>query len=219
MREAVHEGDEARGDEQRSGDVELRTRAGARDGRNKDEGADEGNGRDGHVDVEVPTPGEGLGEDSAEEEADRSAGAGDRAEDAEGTGAFLRDGEGGREDGEGGRSEERPEDALKGAGGDEQLERGSSTAECGSDGEADEADDEGALATHEVGEATAEEQEAPEGERVGGDDLLALTVREAEVCLRGGQGDVHDGRIKDDHQLGEADDDQRQPAATVGRGC
>ena len=65
----------------------------------------------------------------------------------------------------------------------------------------------------EVGEAAAEQQQAAEGERVGGDDPLAVAVGEAEVGLGGGQRDVHDRRVEHDHQLGEGDDGERPPAA------
>ena len=85
-------------------------------------------------------------------------------------------------------------------------------------GEADETDDEGALAAPEVGEAAAEQQQAAEGERVGGDDPLALAVGEAEVGLRGGEGDVHDGGVEHHHQLGEADDGERHPVTAVASG-
>ena len=82
-------------------------------------------------------------------------------------------------------------------------------------GEAGEADDEGALAAEEVAEAAAEQQQAAEGERVGGDDPLAVVVGEAEVLLRGGQRDVHDRRVEHDHQLRDADEREDQPAALV----
>ena len=95
--------------------------------------------------------------------------------------------------------------------------RAGGAAERGGDGEADEADDEGALAAEQVGEAAAEQQQAAEGERVGGDDPLAVAVGEAEVGLGGRQRDVHDGRVEHDHELGEPDDGEGQPATAVGR--
>ena len=70
-----------------------------------------------------------------------------------------------------------------------------------------------ALAAEEVAEAAAEQQQAAERERVGGDDPLAGVVGEAEVVLRDGQRDVHDRRVEHDHQLGDAE--QREDPASA----
>ena len=72
-----------------------------------------------------------------------------------------------------------------------------------------------ALAAEEVGDPAAEQQQAAEGERVGGDDPLPVVVGEAERLLGGGQRDVHDGRVEHDHQLGDAEDGEDRPAAVV----
>jgi hypothetical protein len=66
--------------------------------------------------------------------------------------------------------------------------------------------------TEEVRQSAAEQEEAAECEGVGGDDPLSSVVDEAEVGLRGWQGDVHDGRIQRDQRLGDPDADQGQPA-------
>ena len=110
------------------------------------------------------------------------------------------------------------EDALQGAGREQQPGARGDAAERGGDREAAEADDEHPLAADEVGDAAAEQQQAAEGQRVRGDDPLAVGVADAEVVLRGRQRDVHDRRVEDDHQLGDGDDAQRQPAARVGLG-
>ena len=52
----------------------------------------------------------------------------------------------------------------------------------------------------------AEQQQAAERERVGGDDPLAVAVGEVQRLLRGRQRDVHDRRVEDDHQLRDAED-------------
>ena len=72
-----------------------------------------------------------------------------------------------------------------------------------------------ALAAEEVAEAAAEQQQAAEGQGVGGDDPLAAVVGEAERLLGGRQRDVHDRRVEDDHQLGDAEDGEDGPAAGV----
>ena len=50
-------------------------------------------------------------------------------------------------------------------------------------------------------------------------DPLAVVVGEAEVLLGGRERDVHDRRVEHDHQLGDANDDEDQPAAVVMAVC
>ena len=79
--------------------------------------------------------------------------------------------------------------------------------------EDDDADEEHAPAAEQVGRAPAEQQEAAEDERVGADHPLEVLLREAEVDLDRGQGDVHDRDVEDDHELHDAEERQRQPLA------
>ena len=97
-----------------------------------------------------------------------------------------------------------PNDALQRAGAEQHRLVGGGAAQRGGRGEADQADDEGALAAPQVGDPAAEQQQTAEGEGVGGDDPLPVAVGDAQVLLGGGQRDVHDGRVEDDHQLGDA---------------
>ena len=103
------------------------------------------------------------------------------------------------------------------ASGHEHAERSGGAADRGGDREADQAADERPLAAEEITEAAAEQQQRAERERVRGDDPLARVVGEAEVLLRARQGDVHDRRVEDDHQLRDADHCEDQPAARVVR--
>ena len=64
-------------------------------------------------------------------------------------------------------------------------------------------------------EPPAEQQQAAEGQRVGGDDPLPLVVGEVQRVLGGGQRDVHDGRVEHDHQLGESEHREDAPASRV----
>jgi len=86
------------------------------------------------------------------------------------------------------------------------------------DREADQAADEGPLAAEDVGDPPAEQEQRAEGQRVGGDDPLPGAFREAERFLGRGQGDVDNRRVEHDHQLGEREDDQDQPAFVPGLG-
>ena len=89
-------------------------------------------------------------------------------------------------------------------------------AEERADGEDDEADHEHTPPAEEVGEAPAEEEEASEDERVGGDHPLQVLLREPEVGLDRGQRDVDDRDVEHDHELHHAEQQQRDPLAPVG---
>ncbi len=148
----------------------------------------------------------------AEQQADGAAPARDGAIDAERLGALLGVGERRRQQRQRGRGEHRAEHALKGACADQYLEAGRRAADRRGDREADQADQERLLAADQVREPSAEQQQRTERERVRRHDPLAVAVGEAEVLLRGGQGDVHDGGVQDDHQLSERDHSQHPPA-------
>ena len=131
--------------------------------------------RDGEREVHVhrEAPGEVLGQNAAEQQADRAAGAGDGAEDAECAGAIRAGRERGRQQRERGGGEQRTEDALQRACADEHLEALRGAADRGRGGEAEQARDERPLAAEEVAELAAEQQQAAEGQRIGRDDPLA----------------------------------------------
>ena len=74
------------------------------------------------------------------------------------------------------------------------------------EGEDGQADLEGAAAAEDVAEAAAEEQQAAEGERVGVEHPGQPGRAEVEGGVDVRQGDVHDGRVEDQHQLGHEDD-------------
>jgi hypothetical protein len=167
--------------------------------------------------VQAPAPVEHLGEQAAEQQAERAAGARDRAVDAERLAALCRVCERGGEQRQRGRRQQRGEGALQRAGRDQQAEALRGAAERGRAGEAEQAGDERPLAPEQVGDPAAEQQQAAERERVRRDDPLAVVVGEAEVGLGGGERDVDDRHVEDDQQLGDADDPEDQPPA-VGMG-
>ena len=111
-----------------------------------------------------------------------------------------------------------PNAPCRRAGGEQQRLGLRGAAEAGGHREADEADEERALAADVVGDAATEQQQAAERERVGRDGPRDVLRRDAEVLGGGRQGDVHDGGVEHDHQLGDRDDAEDQPAATVGGG-
>ena len=62
----------------------------------------------------------------------------------------------------------------------------------------------------EVAETAAEQQQAAEGQRVGGDDPLQTGAAEAESTLHVRQRHVHDGGVEHDHELSRGDHDERE---------
>ncbi len=176
-------------------------------------------GEDGDRDVheQAPPPRDVLREHATEQDADGATGAGDGAVGPEGLGPLL--GvvlEGDRQDRQGGRCHQRSEAALEGAGGEEHGLVDGQAAEGRGAGEAQEPDDEHPLATGEVGDPAAEEQEAAEGQGVRRDDPLPVGGRDVEGMLRRRQGDGDDRRIEHDHQLGHDDHGEDPPPPRVG---
>ncbi|MFN8147083.1 MAG: hypothetical protein U0R76_06395 [Candidatus Nanopelagicales bacterium] len=172
---------------------------------------------DRHVDQQAPAPREVLGEDAAEQQAEGRTAAGDRAVDAERAGALLRVVERHGDQRERRGRQQRREGALQGAGAEQPDGVGRDAAERGRRREAEQADDEGALAAGVVGDAAAEQEQAAEGERVGGDHPLLVGVADAEVGLGGRERQVDDRGVEDRHERGHADDEQGAPAHRVER--
>ena len=71
----------------------------------------------------------------------------------------------------------------------------------------------------EVAEASGKQQEAAERQQVGVHDPGKGRLREAEIVADRRQGDVHDRRVEHDHEIGQAEDVERQPALAVGEIC
>jgi hypothetical protein len=216
--EAVDQGDQTEGGQDHARDVERGAVAAAL--RLTDDEVRTGRSDDGERDVheERPAPVQVLGEEAAQDQTDGTAAAGDRAVDAERLGALLGIGEHHGEQGERGGREQGSEDTLERSGAEHHRLVGGRTAQRGGHGEAAQAHDEGLLAAPQVGYPAAEQEQTAEGEGVGRDDPLPVAVGDAQVLLGGGQGDVHDGGVQDDHQLGQRDEDERFPAAGVRRG-
>jgi hypothetical protein len=72
------------------------------------------------------------------------------------------------------------------------------------------------LAAEQVGQLAAEQQQAAERQRVGGDDPLPFAVREVQRQLRRRQRDVHHRHVEHDHQLSGSDHRQDQPLPVHG---
>ena len=84
------------------------------------------------------------------------------------------------------------------------------------DGEEGDAGEEDALATDQVAEPAGEQEKAPVGDEVGADHPREVGLREAQIALDDGEGDIDDRHVDDHHQLPETDHDQRHPLAPRG---
>ena len=151
----------------------------------------------------------------AEEKPDRASRSGDAPVDTECLPPLDRIGEGRREQGQYRRGEQRPECALDGPGRNQhgEVERG--TTERRRQRKADQSDEERTFSPDDVADASAQEQEAAEREGVARHHPLAVGVGEVEVVLRGGERNVDDRVVEDDHQLGHAQDGENPPPTGV----
>jgi len=98
---------------------------------------------------------------------------------------------------------------------DQHGEAGRRSADGGHGGEPDQPGEEGDLAADQVGEATAEQQQGAERQRVGGHHPLPVHRAEPQRFLRGRQRDVHDRDVQHHHQLRQADHAQDEPPPPV----
>ncbi len=108
-----------------------------------------------------------------------------------------------------------PKRALDGACGDQHAEALSGAAESGGDSKPGEAAEERPLAPEQIRQPAAEQEQRAEAQRVRRHHPLAVGVGEVQGRLRVGKRDVHDRRVEHDHQLGDAEHGEDEPAALV----
>ena len=176
---------------------------------------------DRQIDVEDHPPVGELGEETADEDADRGA----RASDCSPGGERLRPlvpVERRHDDRKRCRREHCCTEALARAGCEQsgrRARRGRRERRCGEDAEAGQ---EHPPTPEQVGGAAAEEEQASEDERVAGDRPADAGARELKVFREARQRDVHGRDVEDDHQLGDEHDEQEDAtalAARADRGC
>ena len=171
---------------------------------------------DRQVDEEDPVPGEEVREDPAGEHPEGPTSGEDEPEDAHRLGTVGRLGEEHHRERERDRRDKRAAEALDRARGHQLPLRGREPAGERGEGEERDADQEHAALPEEVAQPPAQQQEAAEREQVGVDHPGERGLREAEVVPDRREGDVHDRHIQHDHQVAEAEDDQREPACAAG---
>src|SRR6266540_1366915 len=139
-----------------------------------------------NVDEEDPLPPQVLRQHAAGEHADGGAAAAERTPDPERLVPVRALLEARHHDRERRRRDDRAAESLHAAGGDQHPLRLGEPAHEGGEREERDADDEDAPAAEQVGRPAAEEQEAAERDRVGGDHPLQVLAREVERAPDGG---------------------------------
>ena len=152
-----------------------------------------------------------LGQQAADDEAEREAGRAGGAVDREGAVACGPLGERGGDDGQAGRGGEGGADAGDEAGDHEQRPAVGEAAEAGEHGEDREPADEHAATPQQVGRPPAEQQEAAVAEHVRADDPLQRVRRHAEVGADRGKRDTHHRDVEGVEEQGAAQHDQHAP--------
>ena len=175
-------------------------------------GQHDGDDPDRDVDEEDPFPAEVLGDQAADQRADRDGAADRRSPDAERGGAVAAV-ELLPEQGERGGEHRRAADPLQPARQVEQGRVAGDAAEEGGEGEEAEPEREDAAAAQAVAERAGGEQEGGEHQRVGVDDPLQAGEARAEVPLDVGQGDVDDRDVQQQHERRDRAEDEGPPFA------
>ena len=215
LRDRVDERGDAGGADQGAGYVEATP---ARLGvvtRDDLQGGDCEPDRDRDVDVEDEAPVADLGEDAADEDADRRAGTADRTPGRERLGPLLAL-EGIRDDRECGRREHGGSEALAGPCCEQCCRGARQGGGDRRDGEDSEAGQEHPPAPDEVGQPAAEEEQAAEDERVARDRPADRRSTQLQITGEARQGDVHGRDVEDHHQLSHQQDAKENSAASAG---
>ena len=157
-------------------------------------------------------PIERVGQQAAEQHADRPAAGHDEAEDAHGLHALGFLGEEIHDQREGDRRDDGAADPLHGPRHDKEGLRIGQAAGQRGQGEEGHTQQEQAAMAEEIAQPSAQQQKAAEGQQIGVHDPDQRGLGEAEIGPDRRQGDVHDRGIQHDHEVAEAKDDEGQPA-------
>ena len=205
----VHRRDQGCGDRDRAGHVDalaVGERLLARQQPLRDQ---EDGDADGDVDEEDPVPAQDVGQDAAEQHADRPAAGQHEAEDAHRLRALGGLGEQHHDQRERDGRDHRAAEALHRAGDDQDFLGAGQPAGERRHREDDDAGHEQAPVPEQVAEPAAEQQEPAEREQVGVHHPGERGLREAQIRPDRRQGDVHDRRVEDDHQVPATEHEER----------
>jgi hypothetical protein len=169
------------------------------------------------VHEEDPVPAEQVGQDAAEQHADGPSAREHEADHPHRLGALGVIGEEDHDQRQRDRGHDGAAEPLDRARDDQERLGGRQAAQQRRDRELSDPEQEDALLPEEVSEAARQQQEASEREQVGVDDPGKRGFGEAQVGADRRQRDVHDRRVEHDHQIGQTEHVQRQPALSGGQ--
>jgi hypothetical protein len=169
---------------------------------------------DREVHEEDPVPVEHVGDHPAEQDARGAAPREDEAEHPHRLRPLGRLDEQGHDQGERDRRDDGAAETLHRARRDElPLGAGETAGERRDREEADPREEKPAM-TEQVAEPASQQKEAAERQQVCVHDPCERLLREPEVVADRRERDVHDRPVEDDHQIAEAEDEEREPAST-----
>ena len=165
---------------------------------------------DGHVDEEDPVPARVLGEQPADERADRERERRDARPDPDRCAPLARRERRG-DDRQRRRVHQRRAGTLQDPRSDEHVAAGREAAQQRGEREHHDAHHEDQASAVRVGELAADQHQRREGERIARDDPLELREPDTEIALDRGKRDVHDGVVEHDHEQPERHSRERPP--------
>ena len=158
-----------------------------------------------------------VGEDPAEQDAEGAAAGGDEAEHAHGLRPLGRLDEERHHERECDRRHYGAAESLDHPGHDEHALACRRPARERSQGEQGDPAEEQSTMAEQIAEPPAQQQEAPEGQKVAVHHPGERGLGEAEILLDRGQRHVHDRAVENDHQRAQAENYQGEPArAAIG---
>ena len=160
-------------------------------------------------------PVERVGQDAAKKHADRSAAGHDKAEEAHGPRPFTGLDEKVHDQRQGDRRDDRAAEPLNRTRRDQHALRTRQAAGAGGKSKKDYSGKEQPAMPEQIAEPAAKQQKATEGEDVGVHDPDKRRLGEAEIGTYGRQGDIHDRRVEDDHEVAEAENGEGKPGGML----
>ncbi len=167
------------------------------------------------IDEEDPVPADRLRDDTADQQADRAARRGDEGVDPHRLGLLPRLREHRHDHAQDNGRGHRAADALEEPRADQHRLALREAAEHRGDDEDGQAVEQDRPAADQIAQPPGEQQQPAERDQVGIHDPREARLREAQIVLDRGQGDVHDGDVEDDHQHADAEHVQRDPPVAV----
>ena len=218
LQQAVHDGHQAPGRQDRPRHVDPVVLAGHPALRNHARHHEQREQHDGDVDVEDPPPGRQAGQRPGDHRAERTPKRGDATPNPQCLHPLAGVREQQRDHGERGRPGQCLPRSLHEPAGDQHRRGDRGAAHRRRRPEDDNAGQEQPPAAEHVGQPPAQQQEAAGHQHVAVDHPGEARVREVQVVLDLGEGDGHHGDVEDEHELHRRQHGQRPPSPRVAAG-